>query len=94
MRDAPVTGPRNEIDIHFEGGSNVTFERCSQNEATALSELKAKWTKFSSVDRKIRIATTTIGGFASNVELMTCLEMAIDVVSANHNPSRQKSKQE
>jgi hypothetical protein len=43
MRDAQVTGPRNEIDIHFEGGSNVTFERCSQDEAAALSEFKAKW---------------------------------------------------
>jgi hypothetical protein len=32
--------------------------------------------------------------FAINVELLTCLEMATDVVSANHNPSRQKSKQE
>jgi hypothetical protein len=41
MRDAQVTGPHNEIDIHFEGGANVTFERCSQDEAATLSELKA-----------------------------------------------------
>ena len=35
---------------------------------------------------------TQIGGFASYVELLTCLEMARDVVSANANPKDPRAK--
>jgi hypothetical protein len=73
-------------ECRFEGGSIATFDRCSQDEAAALSELKTKWTKFGSTDQKTCMATTRIGGFASYVDLLTCLEMARDVVSANNNP--------
>jgi hypothetical protein len=79
-------------ECRFEGGSIATFDRCSQDEAAALSELKTKWTKFSSVDQKTCMATTTIGGFASYVDLLTCLEMAPDVVSANNNPQDPRTK--
>ena len=65
-------------ECRFEGGPIATFDRCAQDEAAALSELKTKWAKFSSIDQKTCMATTTTGGFASNVELLTCLEMARD----------------
>jgi hypothetical protein len=79
-------------ECRFEGGSIATFDRCSQDEAAALSELKTKWTKFGSIDQKTCMATTTIGGFASYVDLLTCLEMARDVVSANNNPQDPRTK--
>jgi hypothetical protein len=79
-------------ECRLEGGPVASFDRCSQDEAAALSELKTNWTKFSSVDRKTCTATTTTGGFASNVELLTCLEMATDVVSANNNPQDPHAK--
>jgi hypothetical protein len=79
-------------ECRFEGGSIATFDRCSQDEATALSDLKTEWATFSSVDQKTCMAATTIGGFASYVELLTCLEMARDVVSANNNPQDPRTK--
>jgi hypothetical protein len=79
-------------ECRFEGGSIATFDRCSQDEAAALSELKTKWTEFGRIDQKTCMATTTIGGFASYVDLLTCLEMARDVVSANNNPQDPRTK--
>jgi len=79
-------------ECHFEGGSNATFDRCSQDEAAAFSELKSNWAKFGSVDQKTCMAATTNGGFVSYVELLTCLEMARDVVSANNNPQDPHAK--
>jgi hypothetical protein len=79
-------------ECRFEGGSDATFDRCAQDEAAALSELKAKWAKFSSIDQKICMATTTTGGFASYVELLTCLEMSHDAASRNTNPSDPHAK--
>ena len=79
-------------ECRFEGGSIATFDRCSQDEAAALSELKSNWAKFGSVDRKICMAATTTGGFVSYVELLTCLEMARDAVSASNNPRDPRTK--
>jgi hypothetical protein len=73
-------------ECRFEGGPVGSFDRCAQDEAAALSELKTNWEKFGSVDRKICMAATTNGGFVSYVELLTCLEMARDVVRASSNP--------
>jgi hypothetical protein len=80
-------------ECRIEGDSTATFDRCSQDEAAALSELKTKWAKFSSVDRKICMAETSTGGFASNVELLTYLEIAQDVVSTktDHEDPHAKS---
>jgi hypothetical protein len=79
-------------ECRFEGGSVGTFDRCSQDEAAALSELKGKWVTFGSVDQKTCMATTRIGGFASYVDLLTCLEMARGVVNANNNPEEPRTK--
>ena len=79
-------------ECRFGGGSIATFDRCSQDEAIALSELKTKWLKFGSIDQKTCMAATTTDGFASYVELLTCLEMARDVVSANNKPPEPRTK--
>ena len=74
-------------ECRFEGGPTATLDRCSQDETAALSELKMEWAQFSGTDLRTCMTETTIGGFASYVELLTCLEMARDVVSANPNPN-------
>jgi hypothetical protein len=70
-------------ECRLEEGSTATLDSCSRDETAALSELKTQWEKFSSVDRKTCMATTTVGGFASYVDLLTCLEMARDVANEN-----------
>ena len=72
-------------ECRFEGGSTATVDRCSQDEAAALSELKTKWAQFGSTDQKTCMAAARIGGFASYVDLLIWLEMARDVVSTNNN---------
>jgi len=79
-------------ECRFEGGPVGSFDRCAQDEAAALSELKANWAKFGGVDQKTCMAATTNGGFVSYVELLTCLEMARDAVSANNNPQDPHAK--
>jgi hypothetical protein len=79
-------------ECRFEGGSTAIFDRCSQDEAAALSELKTKWPGFGGTDQKTCVAATTIGGFASYVELLTCLEMTRDAESANNNPEDTRTK--
>ena len=63
-------------ECRFEGASTVEFDRCSDDESAALRQLETEWAQFAGVDRRQCIATATIGGFASYVELLTCLEMA------------------
>jgi hypothetical protein len=58
----------------------------------ALSELKTEWAQFSSADQTLCIGETTIGGFASYVELLTCLEMARDAATSNNNPDDPRTK--
>src|SRR5260221_5505707 len=63
-------------ECRFEGGSKATFDRCSQDENTALSELKKEWAQSSGTDEKTCMATTTTRGFACYVELFTRLGIA------------------
>jgi hypothetical protein len=74
-------------ECRFEGGPTATVDRCSQDETAALSQLKTEWAQFSGTDLKTCMTETTIGGFASYVELLTCMEMARDLVSANTSPN-------
>jgi hypothetical protein len=71
-------------ECRYEGGSAANVERCSQDETAALG-LKTEWVQFVGADKRSCMETTQIGGFASYVELLTCLEMARDVVSASAN---------
>jgi hypothetical protein len=82
------TVPRFDIvrECRFEGGSTVGFDRCQQDEAAALEQLRATWTQFIGADKSSCVGAATIGGFASYVELLTCLEMARDVAGADDSP--------
>jgi hypothetical protein len=79
-------------ECRYEGGSAANVERCSQDETTALAQLRTEWAQFAGTDQKTCMVTTTTGGFASYVELLTCLEMARDVVSANTNSKDPRAK--
>ena len=82
------TVPKFDIvrECRFEGGSTVEFDRCSQDEAVMLEQLKANWAQFTGVDKSTCLSMATVGGFASYVELLTCLEMAREANNADKNP--------
>ena len=73
-------------ECRFEGGSTVEFDRCSQDEAEALEQLKANWAQFAGVDKSTCHSMATVGGFASYVELLTCLEMAREANNTDKDP--------
>ena len=79
-------------ECRFEGGSTAIFNHCSQDEAAALAELKTRWAEFGSTDQKTCIAAATIGGLASYVDLLICLELARDAVSAGDSPANPPTK--
>jgi hypothetical protein len=73
-------------ECRFEGGSTADIDRCSDDESAALRQLETDWAQFVGVDRRQCVATATIGGVASYVELLTCLEMARDLARADDSP--------
>jgi hypothetical protein len=75
------TVPKFDIvrECSFEEETTVNFSQCSTDEAAALAQLKTLWTQFVVADKSTCIPEATIGGFASYVELLTCLQMARDV---------------
>ena len=73
-------------ECRFEGGSTVEFDRCSQDEAAALEQLKANWARFTGVDKTTCLSMATVAGIASYVELLTCLEMAREASNTDKNP--------
>jgi hypothetical protein len=73
-------------ECRFEGGSTTEFGRCQQDEAAALEQLRARWTQFIGADKSSCVGAATIGGVASYVELLTCLEMARDLARADDSP--------
>jgi hypothetical protein len=73
-------------ECRYEGGSTANVEQCSRDETAALAQLKTEWSQFARTDQKTCMVTTTTGGFASYVELLTCLEMARDVARPNNSP--------
>jgi hypothetical protein len=73
-------------ECRVEGGSTVEFDRCSQDEAAALEQLEANWAQFTGVDKSACLSVATVAGFASYVELLTCLEMARDLARADDSP--------
>jgi hypothetical protein len=73
-------------ECRFEGGSTVEFDRCSQDEAAALEQLKANWAQFTGVDKRTCLSAAMVGGLASYVEFLTCLEMAREANNTDRNP--------
>ena len=82
------TVPKFDIvrECRFEGGSTDEFGRCSQDEAAALEQLKANWVEFTGVDKSTCLSVAMVAGFASYVELLTCLEMAREADNTDKNP--------
>jgi hypothetical protein len=69
-------------ECRFEGGSATNVDQCARDEAEALRQLKAEWTRFAGAEKSSCTMRTTIGGFASYVDLLPCLEMARDTRGA------------
>ena len=60
-------------------GMKYDADRCLKSENEARDQLKAQWASFPAADRSLCTQTATMGGTASYVELITCLEMKRDV---------------
>jgi hypothetical protein len=73
-------------ECRFEGGSTADIDRCHQDEAAALERLKANWALFTGVDTSTCLSVATVAGFASYVELLTCLEMAREANNTDKKP--------
>jgi hypothetical protein len=68
-----------EKECHLESESSAGFERCSRDENDARQRLAQEWTQFAAPDKSACMVETTIGGFSTYVEMLTCLEIANDV---------------
>jgi hypothetical protein len=73
-------------ECRFESESSRAFDRCSRDEADALQQLVTEWPQFVGADRSTCSAEAAIGGVASYVDLLICLEMARDVGKEKTNP--------
>src|SRR5260370_24993055 len=62
-------------ECNVEGGPSVDVARCSRYEAAALRQLLEAWAQYAGADRKAGTFEATIGGFASELRLLRCLEM-------------------
>src|SRR5262245_5193494 len=63
-------------ECRFEGSSVEDFDHCSKDESDALQRVQAEWPQFFAEDKKSCVVATRVGGFASYVELLACLENA------------------
>lgn len=83
------TVPKFDIakECRFESESSKAFDRCSHDEADALQQLETEWPHFVGADRRACLTEATVGGFASYVEMLICLEMARDVRNDKTSPS-------
>lgn len=66
-------------ECRFEGETHEVVDRCLKDEADARQKLEGEWAQFAPADKNTCIVESTIGGFASYVDLLTCLEMSNDV---------------
>ena len=70
----------------------IDEKRCRQSENEARDQLKRQWSTYSAAQRTQCTATATMGGTASYVELITCLEMLQAVASAPAKDSTMRTK--
>jgi hypothetical protein len=57
----------------------IDTDRCLKSEREAREQLTRAWGNFPAADRSLCTQTATMGGTASYVHLITCLEMKRDV---------------
>jgi len=88
------TIPRLDIEkeCRFEGGSSEAFDRCMRDEAEAQKQLEGTWANVTDSDRRACTSEATTGGYASYIELLTCLEMARDVAKTENRPADSPAK--
>lgn len=73
-------------ECRFESESSIAYGRCSQDETDALQKLETEWPQFVGADRNACFTEAAVGGFASYVDLLICLEMARDVRNGTASP--------
>jgi hypothetical protein len=59
-------------------GLNETIKKCVADEQGAMEQLQKQWPQFLEADKTQCIGETQIGGTASYVDLLTCLQLAKD----------------
>jgi hypothetical protein len=59
-------------------GMNETVKRCVADEQGTMEQLRKQWSQFRETDKTQCIGETKIGGTASYVDLLTCLQLAKD----------------
>jgi hypothetical protein len=72
-------------ECRLESESSKAVDVCSRDEADALRQLETEWPEFVRADRSVCLVEARIGGFASYVDLLICLEMARDASIPNTN---------
>jgi hypothetical protein len=79
--DAAEGVPVLDVSTSCQDEAAVAPERkkqCMQDEQSAREVLVREWEKFDAADRRQCSAVATLGGTSSYVELLTCLQMAMD----------------
>jgi hypothetical protein len=71
---SPTCRPMDAGDKTFA----IDTDRCFKTEREAREQLAREWTKFPADDRSLCTQAATMGGMASYVALITCLEMKRD----------------
>jgi hypothetical protein len=78
--DVPTLDTRRTRDpIGGDVSLRIDTERCFQTEQEARDQLTRQWVDFPAADRTLCTQTATMGGTASYVELIACLQMKRDV---------------
>ena len=82
------TPPKFDVvrECQHEGGAAADLDRCSRDEGAALAQLKNECARFVVPDKSTCMKEATMADFTSNVELLTCLEMASEVGRKDRNP--------
>jgi hypothetical protein len=57
---------------------NETVKKCVADEQGAMEQVQNQWPQFHETDKTQCIGETQIGGTASYVDLLTCLQLAKD----------------
>jgi len=60
-------------------GMKFDADRCLKSERDAREQLTREWVEFKPADQRICTQTSMVGGIASYVQLLTCLELKREV---------------
>jgi hypothetical protein len=77
-------------ECRYEAGGATEIGRCSRDETAALGQLETQWAKFDGVNKRTCVDESSIGGFTSYVELLTCLQMTSQAEDKDDSPRGQR----